>query len=138
MNEIRDNFDPLTERSLPKLLWRGSTKACPLCGERNLFKKWVHMVDHCPRCRLRFERVEGHWVGAVGINTIVSVLLLVVGLTIFFFVTYPDIPTGVWVFWFAAAFGAVPVLFYPNSKTLWTAIDILMRPVEKSDFVKSP
>ena len=131
MNKTPDYFQ---ERALSKLLWRGSTKACPLCGERNLFKKWVHMADHCPRCKLRFERVEGHWIGAVGINTIVSVVLLVVGLTIFFYVTYPDIPTGMWVFWFAAAFGFVPIFFYPNSKTLWTAIDILMRPIEEQDF----
>ena len=67
-------------------------------------------------------------------NTIVSFLLLVAGLAIFFYVTYPDIPTGRWVFWFAACFGTIPILFYPNSKTLWTAIDILMRPIEEKDF----
>ncbi|MED5265039.1 MAG: DUF983 domain-containing protein [Actinomycetota bacterium] len=134
MSDSRNNEDPYRERELLKLLWRGSTKACPLCGQRKLFKKWVHMATHCPRCRLHFERVEGHWIGAVGINTIVSVLLLVAGLSVFFYVTYPDIPTGIWVFWFAASFGVVPILFYPNSKTLWTAIDILMRPIEERDF----
>ena len=92
------------------------------------------MERNCPRCKLHFERIEGHWIGAVGINTIVSFLLLVAGLAIFFYVTYPDIPTGIWVFWFAACFGAIPILFYPNSKTLWTAIDILMRPIEEKDF----
>ena len=30
------------------------------------------MVEDCPTCGLHFERVEGHWIGAIGINTIVS------------------------------------------------------------------
>ncbi len=134
MDNGKNNEGPTKGRDLFKLLWRGSTKACPLCGQRKLFKKWVHMESNCPRCKLHFERIEGHWIGAVGINTIVSFLLLVIGLAIFFYATYPNIPTGRWVFWFAACFGAIPILFYPNSKTLWTAIDILMRPIEERDF----
>ena len=55
----------------------------------------------------------------------------------FFFVTYPDIPMGGWVFVFAGGYGFVPLLFYPSSKTLWTAIDILMRPLEDEDFDES-
>jgi len=94
----------------------------------------VRMVDRCPSCNLRFERIEGHWVGAVGINTIVSFTLLFFGLAIFFFLTYPNIPMGGWVFVFAAGYGLVPLLFYPSSKTLWTAIDIMMRPLELTDF----
>ena len=74
------------------------------------------MERNCPRCKLHFERIEGHWIGAVGRNTIGSFLLLVAGLAIFFYATYPNIPTGTWVFWFAACFGAIPILFYPNSK----------------------
>ena len=134
MDVRKTSMDRAQGRELFKLLWRGSTKACPLCGQRKLFKKWVYMERNCPRCKLHFERIEGHWIGAVGMNTIVSFLLLVAGLAIFFYVTYPDIPTGRWVFWFAACFGTIPILFYPNSKTLWTAIDILMRPIEEKDF----
>ena len=95
------------------------------------------MVERCPKCNLRFERIEGHWVGAVGMNTIFSFALLFLGLAIFFFVTYPDIPMGGWVFVFAGGYGFVPLLFYPSSKTLWTAIDILMRPLEDEDFDES-
>ena len=74
------------------------------------------MVERCPKCNLRFERIEGHWVGAVGVNTIFSFALLFLGLAIFFFVTYPDIPMGGWVFVFAGGYGFVPLLFYPSSK----------------------
>ena len=119
------------------LLWRGLIKSCPVCGERQLFSKWVKMVERCPKCNLRFERIEGQWVGAVGMNTIFSFTLLFLGLAILFFVTYPDIPMGGWVFVFAGGYGFVPLLFYPSSKTLWTAIDILMRPLEDEDFDES-
>ena len=44
---------------------------------------------------------------------------------------------GGWVFVFAGGYGFVPLLFYPSSKTLWTAIDILMRPLEGEDFDES-
>ena len=93
------------------------------------------MIEKCPSCNLLFERVEGHWVGAVGMNTIFC--SSVSGTGDFFFVTYPDIPMGGWVFVFAGGYGFVPLLFYPSSKTLWTAIDILMRPLEDEDFDES-
>lgn len=131
-----DSIDDLEERP-SRLLWRGLTKACPLCSKRKLFKRWVHMIESCPNCGLRFERIEGHWVGAVGINTIVSFVILFFGLAVFFLVTYPDIPMGSWVFAVSAGYGLFPLLFYPNSKTLWTAIDLLMRPVTQEDIVTS-
>ena len=115
------------------LLWRGLTKACPLCGKRKLFRRWVHIVKNCPRCGLKFERIEGHWIGAVGINTIISFTLLFFALACFFLLTYPNVPIGSWVFFASGLFGLFPLIFYPNSKTLWTAIDILMRPIVRED-----
>ena len=44
---------------------------------------------------------------------------------------------GEWVFVFAGGYGFVPLLFYPSSKKPWTAIDILMRPLEDEDFHES-
>ena len=48
------------------------TRRCPVCGQGHLFRRWFTMIDRCPRCGLRFERIEGHWTGDLGINTIVS------------------------------------------------------------------
>ncbi len=50
--------------------------ACPACGQRGLFRRWFSMAEDCPRCGLHFERIEGHWIGAIGINTIVSFAVL--------------------------------------------------------------
>ena len=56
--------------------------ACGVCGRRGLFRRWVHMEEQCPRCGLTFEREEGAFVGAVGINTIISFIF--VALAVFF------------------------------------------------------
>ena len=76
------------------------------------------MVERCPKCNLRFERIEGHWVGAVGMNTIFSFTLLFLGLAILFFVTYPDIPMRGWVFVFAGGYGFVLYCSIQVQKTL--------------------
>ena len=112
-----------------RILARGATMACGVCGQRGLFRRWVHMADRCPRCGLVFEREEGAFVGAVGINTILSFGVLLMAMVTFFIVTAPDIPTGPWVFLAALAYAPVPVILYPFSKTLWLAIDLLLRPV---------
>lgn len=111
-----------------RVLWRGFTLACGVCGRRGLFRKWIHMVDDCPRCGLHFERVEGHWVGAIGMNTVVTFGLIILSLVGFLVATAPDPPTGWWIALIGVAFGIVPVVLYPQSKTLWTAVDVLMRP----------
>ena len=55
--------------------------------------------------------------------------LLLLGMIVFFIATYPDIPTGPWVFLAALAYAPIPFFLYPFSKTIWLAIDLLMRPV---------
>lgn len=88
------------------------------------------MAERCPRCGLVFERIEGHWVGAIGLNTIVSFTTLVVVLAIGVGATIPDIPVGPLVTVTVTAAVIVPLAFYPVSRTLWTGIDIAMRPLE--------
>lgn len=112
------------------MLFRGVTMGCPACGKRRLFRRWFMMKDDCPRCGLHFERIEGHWVGAIGINTIVSFAALGIVVIIGLLLTYPDGST-LRLILIAVATGLIgPTIFYPMSKTLWTAIDIVMRPLE--------
>ncbi len=115
---------------LRRLLARGATLACPACGARGHFRHWVRMAERCHRCGLVFERIEGHWLGAIGLNTIVSFGALLVFLIVAVAATIPDIPVGPLVVGNIAVAVVVPVLFYPVSRTLWTAIDIAMRPLE--------
>jgi uncharacterized protein (DUF983 family) len=116
-----------------RLVGRALRKHCPVCNSGHLFRGWFRMRERCPRCGLRFERIEGHWSGDLGINTIVSFGALLVTLLAGFALTYPDVP-GVLLFIAAISVAvAVPLLFFPYSKTLWLAIDLMMRPLEPGE-----
>jgi uncharacterized protein (DUF983 family) len=115
------------------LLGRALLRHCPVCGSGGLFRRWFTIVERCPRCGLRFERTEGHWIGYLGLNTIVSFSLLFVVLVVGFVLSAPEfdvVPLLV-----AGGLTAVvfPVLFLPWSRTLWIAVDLLMRPLEPGE-----
>ena len=112
------------------MLFRGLTRRCPRCGEWHIFRYWVTMVERCPRCGLLFEREEGHWTGAMGINIGVTELVFLVVLATVVIWTWPDIPTVKLLVAGLALNGLVPIFFYPISKTLWVAIDLIIRPTD--------
>jgi len=92
------------------------------------------MLEECPRCHLWFERVEGHWIGAIGMNTILTfgtLLIVAVGGTI---ATFPDLAVTPLVIASVAVGLFMPVAIFPLSRTLWSAIDLLMTPLTPDDF----
>ena len=111
------------------MLGRGFLRRCPVCGKGTLFHRWFTMVERCPRCGLRFERIEGHWTGALGVNTIVSFGVLAVIVVVGLILSAPDFE--VLPLFVVAGLEAVlmPLFFFPFSKTVWTAIDLWMRPL---------
>lgn len=59
---------------------RGLGNRCPNCGGRRLFKQGTlfELNGECPDCRLRFEKDEGFFLGAMSLNygvTLVGYLL---------------------------------------------------------------
>ena len=127
-----DEPRPLT---VPLLLWRGLARRCPLCGGGGLFRRWFTVVDRCPRCGFRLERIEGHWIGALGMNTIVTLGAVLVAVVVSFLLTYPDGSIAVALAVIVGTAILVPLAFFPVSKTLWSAIDLAMRPLEPDDDV---
>jgi uncharacterized protein (DUF983 family) len=126
------NTKPLT---LPRLLLRGAFRRCPLCGAGAQFKSFFEKKDRCPRCHFPLKREEGHWIGALGMNTVVTFGALAVTLAVSVALMWDDrraLPI------FGACFAVaalVPVLFFGSSQTLWSAIDLAMRPIEPEDDV---
>jgi uncharacterized protein (DUF983 family) len=114
------------------MIGRGLRRRCPNCGTI-AFSGWFRMHVTCPGCGIEFEREQGYWVGAVTINTVVTFVSFVGLFVILTVVTWPDVPwTGVMV----ATLGVnliVPVIFYPVSKTLWSAIEISWHPLEPDE-----
>lgn len=118
-----------------RALWRGVTRRCPLCGSGGCFTSFFHVKDRCPRCNFPFKREEGHWIGAIGMNTVVSFGLLLITVVATFALTWSNRNAGLS---FALAFavaGVVPIVFYGPSQTVWSAVDLLMRPLEPADDV---
>ena len=111
------------------LLRRGALRRGPLCGSGHLFRHWLVMVEDCPRCDLHFERIEGHWIGAIAMNTVLALLVLLGVIVGGFAASYPDSPPAALMIVSVAVAALMPLFFHPFSRTLWTALDLAMRPV---------
>ncbi len=112
-----------------RLLLRGVVGRCPVCGGGHLFRRWFSMADDCPRCGFHFERVEGHWIGSIAVNTVLvmgAMFLVLMGVSL---LSFPDPPPRALIFVEIAIAGLGPVVVFPTSRTLWTAMDLLMRPL---------
>lgn len=111
------------------LLWRGITTRCPACGEWHTHERFAKLRPSCPRCSLKFERIFGHSLGYIGINTVVTFSLTFVVVLVGTFLRFPD-PPGSWLLWAALATAAsVPIVFLRPAHTVWTAMDLIMRPL---------
>jgi uncharacterized protein (DUF983 family) len=111
------------------ILRRGFTRRCAVCGEGHLFRQWLRMVPSCPRCGLRFNRLPGHWLGSWFLNVVLVQVVVVAILIVGMASTYPETPMAAIGLIDLAAAVAVPLLFFPFSRTIWLAIDVVMRPL---------
>jgi uncharacterized protein (DUF983 family) len=109
-----------------RMLVRGAMKRCARCGSGRLFRRWTQMVPDCPRCGYHFEREEGFFLGALIVNIALTEGLIILIIAIGFGVTLPDPPLVTLATIAAVGAVAMPLLAYPFTKTLWTAIDIIM------------
>lgn len=82
------------------------------------------MKEFCLGCGLKFEREPGYWVGATTINTAVIFGTFLLAFAIGVIATWPDVPWGWFLIVLAAVNVIVPILFYPISKTLWSALEL--------------
>jgi uncharacterized protein (DUF983 family) len=123
---------PLTIR---RLLWRGLRRRCPLCGGAEVFEGFFQVKERCPRCNFPLQREEGHWLGAVGINTIVTLGLLFVTMLGAFVLTIEERRAVRIVVPCLVVAGLTPLLFFGSSHTVWSAIELAMNPLEPRDDV---
>ncbi len=119
-----------------RLLRRGLTKKCPVCGSGHLFDGWFRMKERCPRCDFKFEREEGFFLGAYTINLAISeglLLLLAIVPLIALLATGRDV--NIWPIVVIGLIAAIvaPLVFYPFSRTIWSAIDLILRPPDRPE-----
>jgi len=94
------------------------------------------MRERCPGCGYLFEREEGFFLGSYVVNLGVTEGLLVLGgivPCIVFLSANPEASVlPILLVALALAIGA-PIVFYPFSRTVWAAIDLIIRPLEAKE-----
>jgi len=114
---------------------RGLVRHCPRCGAGHLFESWFTLREHCPTCGMRFEREEGFWLGGYVINFATGEAALLVLLFALIGVEANggrvNLPLFIGLGLLIAVGG--PALTFPFSRTIWSAIDLLMRPLSPEE-----
>ncbi len=110
------------------LIARGARLRCPWCGSGGLLLTWFRMKTRCPRCGIRTERgEEDFFLGAMMFNLVLAEGVLAVFLVGLVIVTWPEVPWTFIQYGGVALMAAAPFAFYPVSRTLWLAFDLLLR-----------
>jgi uncharacterized protein (DUF983 family) len=114
---------------------RALRRRCPHCGGGPIFVTWKRLVPNCPVCGLGLERGEqGYWLGAYFFNLMAVETVFGVWVVGVLWWTWPAPP------WPLLQAGSVvlmvltPFAFFPWSKTLFLAFDLLVRPASEEDF----
>jgi uncharacterized protein (DUF983 family) len=118
--------DTRGEPSAFRALLRGAFRRCPRCGSGHLFRTWFKIRDRCPRCRLRLEREEGGFLGAMVINYGVTTFVWIVLLVVWLAIDLPDVHVLQLTIASIAVVAILPLISYPFSKTVWAAADYLV------------
>jgi uncharacterized protein (DUF983 family) len=125
--------DAPTTPSWWKLIGRALLARCPVCGQRKIFTRWLKMAAQCPRCGFVFERQEGHFIGAVGLNTVITAVALMASIIVGLVLSSPDLAVvPVLVVALSIAI-LLPVIIHPLCRMLWTAIHLMMQPLEPGE-----
>jgi uncharacterized protein (DUF983 family) len=117
------------------LLWRAVRLRCPNCAGKPLFKHWLQMRDRCPVCTIRLTRgEEGYQVGAYMFNMVAAELIFAAIFLAILIFTWPAPPWNRLLYGGVALMVILPVVFYPFSKTIFLAFDLIFRPPSVEDF----
>jgi uncharacterized protein (DUF983 family) len=123
-------------RRVGLLFWRALRLRCPHCGGGPIFDSWLRMRRRCPRCGLPMERGEqGYQVGSYMFSIVAAELIFAAIFLGVLLLTWPDPPWDALLYGGMALMVIVPFLFFPFSKTLFLAFDLVFRPPSRDEFV---
>lgn len=91
---------------------------CPRCRKGAMFTSFFHMRRHCPVCDLPFERASGEITGGMAVNTVVTLLLVIIAAPFIGFSSVPLMPAFLVMGTIVILF---PIVFYPFSRGLWAS-----------------
>lgn len=111
------------------LFFRAVRRRCPACGGGPLFTRWIRMAPACPACGLLTDRGEsgyalgGLWLNLLAAEAVNTAIWVTVAVK-----TWPEVPWGTLQYAGPVTALLMPVLFYPFSRTLFLALDLMFRP----------
>ena len=101
----------------------------PTAAKPKVFTSWFRMRTHCPVCGLKFERgEEGYQVGSYMFNIVAAELIFAAVFVGVMVATWPSPPWKLLEYGGIALMIVAPFVFYPFSKTLFLAFDLVFRP----------
>jgi uncharacterized protein (DUF983 family) len=117
---------PAAPRSIPTLVARALKRQCPICGHREIWRNYLSLKDECPNCGYVFAREHGYFLGAYALNLIVAEFIAMAVLIAL--LIWTD-----WEWWVIEIIViplaiALPFVFFPFSRGLWMALDLVFHP----------
>lgn len=115
----------------PTVMRRALRLRCPICGHGRLFRRMT-MLPRCVRCGFHFEREVGYFTNTVVINYAIASLPILFIIAPLAYLRPHAIALEIGLgFLFAIL---VPLLCFRHVRSLWLAIDVLVRPPVAVEF----
>lgn len=91
------------------------------------------MVERCPNCGFRLDQGDGAFLGAMALNYGVAGVIFITILIVWVAATAPDVPVLPLLLVSLGATATSILVFFPFSKTLWAAIDVMLHRMDSAD-----
>lgn len=118
--------------ALPRMILRGLFRRCAWCGGRGAFlTSWYSKADRCRTCGLGWQRnYEGFELGAATMGVFITFGSIIAWMIIAVVFGVPLVPLLVVASFLAVAW---PILWYPNTYTVWFGVDLFIRRPSEED-----
>ena len=121
-------------RQAARYISRAFCLHCPNCGGGPVLRHWFKLLVRCGTCGLRLERGEHDYVsGSILLNYSVGTLVFAIALAWMIVASWPVVPWDRLQIVLPAIIVVFPMAFFPFSKLLWLAADLIMRPVSPEE-----
>ena len=118
------------------MLLRGLFRRCAWCGGRGaFFTSWYSKTDRCRTCGLNWNRgYEGFELGAATMGVFITFGSILAWMIISVIAGVALVPLLVVAGVIAVTF---PILWYPNTYTVWFGVDLMIRPPSEADLLEA-
>ncbi|CAN5832134.1 hypothetical protein BH11GEM1_BH11GEM1_34270 [soil metagenome] len=115
---------------------RAARLRCPHCGKGRVLKGFNAVHGHCSVCNFRFCRSDDdYFSGAMFFGMMIGETLAVLAIGAAIWATYPDVPWSFLQYAIPVVLLGVMIVLFPVSRVVWLAIDVMLRPVERSELM---